>query len=556
MIELKSVNELQVGMFVCELDRPWVGTPFLLEGVLIEEDEDIAKLQGLCKYVKIDYARCVGIAIPEAMQKSTDVSIKRAVNIDAVVQTVREVVSEKPAADPSKPKKSGSVLGAMGTILGEAMNAGSPAPARARPGQPILPRETDPEENKVNIRSVTMPTAPQPKAGEAPPAPVDAKAMRERISTPRAERGPAAETMLNVHTADKKDGLIKSLFGIFKKSEYEPEQPQEEQKQRAILRVYEEVTTVEQEIETARDVHDKARALIETMMEELQKNRMPDVEKVKETVDGMVDSIVRNPDALLWLTKLKTKDNYTYGHSIDVSIYLASFGRHLGLPKDDLNILGMAGMMQDIGKIRLPKEILEKNQRLTPEELIIVKSHVGHSMKILSETPGVPRQVLDIVAKHHERYDGTGYPRGLQGEAIGMYASMAAIVDTFEAMTSERPYSKAMTAQEALRTMHGWKDKTFEKTLVEQFIQCVGIYPVGSLVELNTGDIGIVISQNRVRRLQPRIMLLMDGLREKYKTPISLDLLTEPVAYGDTVYQIKKSLPPNSYGIDPREYYL
>jgi hypothetical protein len=113
-----------------------------------------------------------------------------------------------------------------------------------------------------------------------------------------------------------------------------------------------------------------------------------------------------------------------------------------------------------------------------------------------------------------------------------------------------------MTAQEALRTMHGWKDKTFEKTLVEQFIQCVGIYPVGSLVELNTGDIGIVIAQNRVRRLQPRIMLLMDGLKEKYKTPISLDLLNEPVAYGNTVYQIKKSLPPNSHGIDPREYYL
>jgi putative nucleotidyltransferase with HDIG domain len=303
-------------------------------------------------------------------------------------------------------------------------------------------------------------------------------------------------------------------------------------------------------------VHDKAKDLIANMMEELKKNRMPDVEKVKETVDGMVDSIVRNPDALLWLTKLKTKDSYTYGHSIDVSIYLASFGRHLGLPKDDLNMLGMAGMLQDIGKIRLPQEILEKNQRLTPEELEIVKSHVGESMKILTETPGVPKQVLNIVANHHERFDGTGYPRKLQGEAIGMYASMAAIVDTFEAMTSERPYSKAMTAQEALRTMHGWKDKTFEKTLVEQFIQCVGIYPVGSLVELNTGDIGIVIAQNRVRRLQPRIMLLMDGLKEKYKTPISLDLLTEPVAYGNTVYQIKKSLPPNSHGIDPREYYL
>jgi HD-GYP domain-containing protein (c-di-GMP phosphodiesterase class II) len=556
MIELKSVNELQIGMFVCELDRPWVGTPFLLEGLLLEEGDDIATLQKLCKYVKIDYSRSVGIIIPEEMQKSRDVSIKRAVNTDAVVHTVREVVVEKAAQD--KNKKSASMLSAMGTIFSEAVNAGNPAPAkaRARPGQPILPAE-DPTANKVNIRSVTMPTDKAPaKADPDAVKALDKQAIRDKVAGPKLDRGLAAETAFNVHTVDKKEGLVKSLFGLFRKAEYEPDQPQEEQKQRAILRVYEEVTTVEQEIETARDVHDKAKTLIAEMMEELQKNRMPDVEKVKETVDGMVDSIVRNPDALLWLTKLKTKDSYTYGHSIDVSIYLASFGRHLGLPKDDLNMLGMAGMLQDIGKIRLPKEILEKNQRLTPQELEIVKSHVGESMKILTETPGVPKQVLNIVANHHERFDGTGYPRKLQGDAIGMYASMAAIVDTFEAMTSERPYSKAMTAQEALRTMHGWKDKTFEKTLVEQFIQCVGIYPVGSLVELNTGDIGIVIAQNRVRRLQPRIMLLMDGLKEKYKTPISLDLLTEPVAYGNTVYQIKKSLPPNSHGIDPREYYL
>lgn len=555
MIELKSVNELQVGMFVCELDRPWVGTPFLLEGVLLEESDDIVTLQGLCKYVKIDYSRSVGIAIPEEMQKSRDVSIKRAVNTDAVVQNVRQVTVEKAA--PDKNKKSESMLSAMGTIFSEAVSAGGPAKARARPGQPIPAAGEDPEENKVVIRSVTMPTAPAlPKADADAASPPDKKAIRDKVAGAKAERGPAAETAFNVHTADRKEGLVKSLFGLFRKAEYEQEQPQEEQKQRAILRVYEEVTTVEQEIETARDVHDKAKDLIENMMEELKKNRMPDVEKVKETVDGMVDSIVRNPDALLWLTKLKTKDSYTYGHSIDVSIYLASFGRHLGLPRDDLNMLGMAGMLQDIGKIRLPIEILEKNQRLTPEELEIVKSHVTESVKILTDTPGVPKQVLNIVANHHERYDGTGYPRKLQGDAIGMYASMAAIVDTFEAMTSERPYSKAMTAQEALRTMHGWKDKTFEKTLVEQFIQCVGIYPVGSLVELNTGDIGIVIAQNRVRRLQPRIMLLMDGLKEKYKTPISLDLLTEPVAYGDVVYQIKKSLPPNSHGIDPREYYL
>ena len=168
MIELKSVNELQVGMFVCELDRPWVGTPYLLEGVLLEEGDDIVQMQQLCKYVKIDYSRSVGITIPEELQKSRDVSIKRAVNTDAVVQTVRQVVVEKAA--PDKNKKSESMFSAMGTILSEAVSASNPAPAkaRARPGQPILPVE-DPDANKVIIRSVTMPTdnAPPKKDADA-----------------------------------------------------------------------------------------------------------------------------------------------------------------------------------------------------------------------------------------------------------------------------------------------------------------------------------------------------------------------------------------------------
>jgi len=270
----------------------------------------------------------------------------------------------------------------------------------------------------------------------------------------------------------------------------------------------------------------------------------------------MVESIIRNPDALLLLTKLKDKDSYAYGHAIDVAIYVLAFGRHLGLPKDELNTLGMAGLLQDIGKMKLPSELLEKTEKLSAAEFDLIKTHVPQSVRILENSHGISPDIIEVVASHHERLDGSGYPKGLSGYSFGTFGNMAAIVDCFQALTSERPYAAPVPPYEALQMLYEWRGKYFRAALVEQFIQCIGIYPVGSLVELNTGEVGVVIGQNRVRRMKPRVMVILDPQKKPYKYPAVIDLVNDPKAFGDRPYAIKRGLEYGMYDIDPKEYYL
>ena len=161
-----------------------------------------------------------------------------------------------------------------------------------------------------------------------------------------------------------------------------------------------------------------------------------------------------------------------------------------------------------------------------------------------------------VVAQHHERLDGSGYPRHLKGDQIYSFASMAGIVDSFEALVSQRPYAEAVSTHQALQQLNRWKGTSFHEALTEQFIQCIGIFPVGSLVELNTGDVAVVIGQNKIRRLKPKVMLLLDPGKQAYPYPSTLDLINDPLADDKTPYQIKRDLPTGAYGIDPQEFYL
>jgi len=320
--------------------------------------------------------------------------------------------------------------------------------------------------------------------------------------------------------------------------------------------VYLDKTTVEEELVTAKEVHVRSRELIHELVQDIRAGNELSVKKAEVVMVGMVDSMVRNPDALLLLTRLKDKDTYTYGHAIDVSIYMLAFGRHLGFPKDQMRNLGMGGMLLDIGKMQLPQALLDKQGKLTAIEYEMVKRHVEFGIDILQKTQNIPAVVMEIMALHHERQDGSGYPRGLHKDKIGMFGSMAAIVDCYDALVSDRPYASPFTSYDALQSLYAWRGKYFHSELVEQFIQCLGIYPVGSLVELNTGEVGVVIAQNRIRRMKPRIMVILDPEKKPYKFPNMLDLLHEPKAVGDQPYLIKRALEVGMYGIDPKEYYL
>src|SRR5262245_38649213 len=306
----------------------------------------------------------------------------------------------------------------------------------------------------------------------------------------------------------------------------------------------------------SRAVQSRNEVVVKDMFETLQAGKALDAPRVKEAVTSMTDSVVRNPDAMLLLAKMKEKGGHTLDRAMGVSIYMITFGRFLQLPREQLDLLGMVGLLQDIGKTRVPEDVLNKKEPLSKVELAVARSHVSHSVDILKETNGLPPELPGLAALHHERYDGSGYLNGLKGVEIGLFGSIAGLVDCFDALTHPRPYAEALAPSNALSMLYNWRDTRFDRPLVEQFIQCIGIYPVGALVELNSGDIGIVIAQNMVRRLQPRVMVVIDAKGNRLNPQLILDLARDPMKDKETPYRIKRTLEKGSVAIDSSEFFL
>ena len=256
---------------------------------------------------------------------------------------------------------------------------------------------------------------------------------------------------------------------------------------------------------------------------------------------------------MIWLARLKSADSYTYDHGLNTAIYLIAFGRHLGLPEDQLQAIGTVGLMQDIGKLKLPRALLDKRERLTAPELKIFQGHVAQSVEILRGSKDATETLLEAVHQHHERYDGSGYPRALKGDEISTLGGMAGLVDTYAAMISARPYAQAKSVQQALHDLYAARNKMFKSELVEEFIQCVGVFPVGSLVELNTAEVAVVVSQNRSRRLKPRVMLVLDANRQPFAQPVMYDLIVDPPTPSGEPYRIVRGLQAGMYEYDPQQ---
>ena len=407
-----SVEQLQFGVFIAELDRPWTETPFMFQGFVLNSDKQLETLKKYCKKVYID---------PE---RGADV------------------------ADPGQPKGFGST------------------------------------------------------------------------STPFRPSEPSVLTAIKTKVK------------------------------------YEEMSSVDVEMPAARAATKKTEGVLKDIFSAVQAGKALDAPRVKEAVTSMTDSVVRNPDAMLLLAKLKQKGEHTLDRALGVSIYMITFGRFLQLPREQLDLLGMLGLLQDIGKTRVPEDLLNKAGTLSGAEIAVCKSHVGHSVDILKETPGLPTDLPALAALHHERYDGSGYPKGLKGSQIGLFGSIAGVVDCFDALTHPRPYGEAMAPSNALNMLYNGRDTQFDRPLVEQFIQCIGIYPVGALVEMNSGEVGIVIAQNLVRRLQPRVMVVLDAKGSPKKPQLILDLAREPRMDAETPYRIKRTLEKGSVPIDTSEFFI
>ncbi|MEH6582687.1 MAG: HD-GYP domain-containing protein [Halioglobus sp.] len=281
-----------------------------------------------------------------------------------------------------------------------------------------------------------------------------------------------------------------------------------------------------------------------------------EISRIKKAVDPMINSITRNPDACIWLARMKQEDKYTYQHSLGASIWAVALGRQLGLPKSDLRSLAIGALLFDVGKLQLEKDLLNLERPLTEEEFTEVKKHVELGLEAVRSNGVMNQDVIDMVASHHERHDGSGYPIGLSGDAIPVFARIAAIVDCYDAITSHRSYARAIPPSVAIKKIYEWRDIDFQSELVEEFIQAIGIYPAGTLVELSSGEIAVVAAEYRTRRLRPKVMVLLDESKQPLEGMKMIDLLNVKETEDGRPMEIVNSLEPDAYGIDMTAIHL
>ena len=407
-----STSDLQIGMFVAQLDRPWTETPFLFQGFYIHHSDEIEELKRYCKHVFVDPARSE--QSPEPDQES---------------RTITRV---------------------------------------------------------TNLRK---------------PAEVASDAGRKRAS-------------------------------------YEVEVP------------------VEEELPAAKPIYKETLKAAKTIIDRLRQSGELDMELAEQTVAPVMDSVLRNPNAMTWLARMKLIDSYIYQHSVNSCVWGLAFGRHLGLDKQSIYEIGLGCMLFDVGKTQLSPMLLAKSGTLTDAEMRVMRTHVEHGVAILRNTAGVTERMVKMVHSHHERFDGSGYPDGLKGNEIPTFAKIAGMVDCYDALVSPRPYAVQLSSYDAVREIYKWRGNLFQPEVVEQFMQVVGAFPTGSVVELNTGAVGVVISQNESRRLRPRLMLILDEKKQRLSRFETIDLLHDNVWSNTEKFWIDKHVDPAVYGIDPQTLYL
>lgn len=310
-------------------------------------------------------------------------------------------------------------------------------------------------------------------------------------------------------------------------------------------------SSFEEEVSRTAGLLDTLTARTEVLLNKLRDGEPISQAEVDQVVEPIVRSLVRNPDAYFWLESLRSRHHYTYTHAVNCCALAAAFGRHLGLGEDAVKSLATGALLLDIGMGAVPPELINHQGPLDRVGRAFVERHVTEGVERLKESGVEDAQVLDMVLNHHEHIDGSGYPEGKAGDFIPLTGRIAGLIDTFDAMTSQRPYRQAFSRAEALQQLVKQRDILRDADLVEQFVRCMGVYPVGTLVELNTGEVGLVMAQNRDQRLRPRVMMLTNGSKQLRAHFIPVNLVDVEANPALSEVHIVRSLPPGSYGLDP-----
>jgi HD-GYP domain-containing protein (c-di-GMP phosphodiesterase class II) len=515
-----AIADLQLGMFVAELDRPWVDTPFLLQGFLVDNPDELDTLRRVCRYVYVD----LEMSNPE------------------VADTIRRVEDKTaaPARDTAALRPS--------PVAARIVGGGSPAP------QPALP----PAAATATRRPVVTGPRVPPRRAETQVSADTRQRFRQLVLSGSGSTGTPRASLV-----DRVLGWLRRLRGdVIVPLSHAPERERAgreairaQLKPGVPLEEYPVKVVFEDALPQARASFTRSHDVLRTIAVDIKSGKIPQVAEVARAVDDMVGSMIDNPDALMWISRLREENLNTYNKGVTVALYLIALGRQLGLPRKELSSLGMIGMLADVGNMKIDRSLLEKPRTLTPAEYAQVKLHVGLGLESLQEAGTLPPEVVLGISQHHERLDGSGYPGGLKGDEISIYGRMAGVADVFAALITPRAYANAIPPQDALMNLFEWSGTLFHEPLVEQFVQAVGVFPVGSLVELSTGEVAIVVAHNRVRRLEPRVLVLTWPDKTSLSQPIERDLLTQGRASGNRV-RIVRGLSAGAYGLKMRDFYV
>lgn len=513
--EAKSVRvnarDVRIGMFIAELDRPWLETPFLFQGFVISSEAELETLRKHCEYAFVDLT----LSEPHVagMLEVLAIDAPGAVTATAAADVRPEAV--RPVARP--------------------------------PVQPAAPTEE---------------SAAYPARADAPVSRETRDRFRQMLQTsgvvePVDEEGSVARRALGRLRALLRQGQEGGVPNASANGQ-PPTLPLhllEQLPPGTRLQAYADTRPAEAELPRARQAMSVCEKALETAIRDARAGRAIGLAGIDVAVDRLVASVVANPDALAWVVRLREETPQTYHQPVKVAMHMVAIGRRLGLPIELLKQLGLIGLLADLGKAKLPRALLEKPGQLEPAEYSVAKGHVQLGLIVLSRGVQLPEPVITGIAQHHERLDGSGYPRGLRSSEIGLHGRIAAIADTFTALSAPRAYANPMSSQDALMGLYQWSGSLYDRFLVEQFVRAIGVFPVGSLVELSTGEVGIVLSLDRSDRLEPRLLLLTRPDKRPLADPVQPPHPTRDRSTEDPGPRIVTGLPSGAFGLRIRDYY-
>lgn len=549
------IDDLRLGMFVTDLDRPWAQTPFMLQGFLLSDALDLKTLQGLVKEVVIDPRRSNEhslVHLPfdslyeprpvapslhsprNALGSRVEIEVQQS-QLDKVVGWLHKKFTKSDFATHHRLRHHHTKK----TLHPHKKNKHQPADftqfehAIAQSENETVAQALNKTHTGVNKRFAAMMQGMEPRD-------VNMAALNWWERWLRwSEQGRHLHRSLWNRPKQHKKRLHRP--------EYIPEDIH--------LVHYRDQVSMTEELTRAREVVEKADGLINKLHQDLRNMQSLELKEVLPTVQILTDSVIANPSAMMWLLRMRSENMNVVSHALKVSVYMLTLGRHIGFSKQQLVELGFIGLLLDIGKLEMPEDLLEKPSKLSAAEASIIQTHVDASINLLEAQEPLSPNVKLGINQHHERMDGSGYPRGLAGAEISIFGRMAAIADSFAAMTSARPYGQTRSSFDAMKELFQMAEGQLHAPLVEEFVQAIGIFPVGSLIQLTTGEVAIVMEHNKVRRLDPKVLLLTRADKSLLEKPIMFDLMHQDLVDDTQRISIQRGLPDGAYGLVCHDFY-